>query len=169
MKSSYITRAIKFMEDFIFYLDKYKNPSVAVLHYNIDYHRNVSFHHGITRNCVCCSDYAIKWDYDAYAVEIYGGCEQEYTNYKFAKSYGFEYLFAEITPVSINGKIFYIMPRVTNLAVQTGKYYYPNSLLSEDELTFINHKMGLRDLHDENWGFYHGRVLIIDYANNLKI
>jgi len=166
MKSDYITRAKKFMVSFMPYFESYKDTREAVRYYNHDKHRHVEYYHGIARRCLCLADYAVKWDYNYETVERFGGCEQEVINYQFACDYGYDYLFAEITRIEVNGYIFYVMPRITVLAMNAGTdEYHPDERLSCDEYDFIYNTMRLCDLHDENWGFLHGEVKIIDYAN----
>lgn len=164
MKSNYIVRAQKFMRDFLPYLEAYEFVGRAVLAYNEAKHRHVEHYNGLVRQCVCLSDYAIKWDYNEHYANIYGGCENEVINYNFARKYGYEYLFAEITPIEICGRMFYVMPRVKKLAI-TFDEYEPDSRLSYDEYEFVFGVMGLCDMHDENWGLVNGKVKIIDYAN----
>ena len=165
MKSNYIVRARKFMKDFLPYLLKYNdNVEFAVLDYNRAKHRHVEYYHGLVRRCVCLADYAVKWDYSEYHASVYGGCESEVINYNFAREHGYEYLLAEITPIEIDGHVFYVMPRVKQLAIRFDEYE-PDSRLSEDEYDFLYEVMGLHDMHDENWGIVSGQVKIIDYAN----
>lgn len=166
MKSNYVVRARKFMMDFMPYLIKYGNEkiNVAVHEYNRAKRRHVEYYHGMVRNCLCLADYAVKWDYSDYYADIYGGCENELINYNFACKYGYEYLFAEITPIEINGRVFYVMPRVKTLAIKFDEYE-PDNRLSCEEYDFLYSVMGLHDMHDENWGLVNGRVKIIDYAN----
>lgn len=167
MKSDYITRAKKFITGFLPYLDQYGDDYIrqAVNAYNTAKHRHVQYYFGIARRCLCLSDYAVKWDYNECAVERYGGCEMEVTNYQLARRYGYEYLFAEITRIEVCGRVFYIMPRITTLAMNANiDEYYPEERLTAEEHRFIYDTMGLQDLHNENWGFLHGKVIIIDYA-----
>ena len=163
MKSNYIVRAKKFLLDFIPFFEAYKRIEDAVNAYNLTKRRHVQYFHGAARRCLCLSDYAVKWDYDAYNVKRYGGCEAEVTNYRFACDHGYEYLFAEITRVEIMGHVFYIMPRVKKLGISTDSYS-PDEYMSMDEFEFVYGVMGLYDLHDENWGLVCGQVKIIDYA-----
>lgn len=167
MKSDYVTRAKKFMVGFLPYLDRYGEDGIAraVRVYNGTKHRHVKYYHGIARRCLCLSDYAVKWDYDTRSAERYGGCETEVINYQFACDYGYEYLFAKITRIEVCGRVFYVMPRITVLAMDADiDDYSPDERLTREEYEFVYCTMGLHDLHDENWGFLHGKLIIIDYA-----
>lgn len=166
MKSNYIVRARKFMMDFMPYFFG-KNCSEGVMEssvrrYNHEKNRHVKYFHGATRRCLCLADYAVKWDYSD-EVRLFGGCENEVTNYHFACEHGYDYLFAEITRIEVMGLTFYVMPRVNMLGQMTDEYY-PDEHLSKDEYAFIYYVMGLHDLHGANWGFVNGSVKIIDYA-----
>ena len=167
MKSDYVTRAKKFMVGFLPYLDRYGEEGIrqAVRVYNDTKHRHVEYHHGIARRCLCLADYAVKWDYSERNAKIYGGCEDEVANYQFACEHGYDYLFAEITRIEVCGRVFYVMPRITVLAMDADiDEYGPDERLTAAEFEFVYNTMGLSDLHDENWGFLHGKLIIIDYA-----
>lgn len=165
MKSSYVKRARKFMEMFLPYLTDWNTRSIeeAVTKFNLEKHRDVKYYHGLTRRCLVTSDYAVKWDYNPTGCATFGGCENELANYEYANDHGYGYLFATITRIKVNGRTFYVMPRIKKLALGS-KYYNPDDLLTEDELCFIYDEMNLMDLHDENWGWLNGRVTLIDYA-----
>ena len=166
MKSNYVVRAKKFIADFLPYLNRYGEENIvyAVRVYNDTKHRHVQYFHGIARRCLCLSDYAIKWDFNESTAKRYGGCEAEVINYQFARNHGYEYLFAEITRVEVCGRGFYVMPRISVLAMDACDEYHPDEHLTAEECDFIYNTMGLHDLHDENWGFLHNKVIIIDYA-----
>lgn len=164
MKSNYIVRASKFMRDFFPYMRKCGNIEEAVRVFNETKHRAVKFAKGATRYVLITSDYVVKWDYKGGMASAFGGCREEYTVYEKVKNSGYGYLFAPITPIEVRGRTFYIMPRVRELAVDSGRYYYPEEILSEDETDYLYDVVGLQDLHDENWGFVDGQVTLIDYA-----
>lgn len=160
MKSNYVIRATKFMEQFYPYLYKY-NIEKAVTLFNNDKHRSVIYRHGIARRVLITSDYVVKWDFDKKNCKVFGGCVDEYNRYLKLKDTNYFYLFAEITPIRIKNRTFYVMPRVDYLGVDVNKDIY--EVLEPDEYDFIC-DYGIGDIHDENWGYFHGVPLIIDYA-----
>lgn len=166
MKSDYITRAQKFVMQFYPYIaeiiakdgywDEYEN---AVYRFNLDKHRKVRMAKGAVRVVFISSDYVIKIDYNERCGRQYGNCESEYQAFQYAKNDGFDYLFAEITRINFHGVNFYIMPRVH----VCGKDWISiDEYLTEDEVDYLNEYVA--DLHEENWGFLHKEVKIIDYA-----
>lgn len=160
MKSNYVFRAVKFMEQFYPYFCKYRiGEAVAV--FNRDKHRAVVFKQGAVRRALITSDYVIKWDYNKNNSKCFGGCKDEYKRYMELKDSDYGYLFAEITPIKIRNRIFYVMPRVKYLGKDINKDIY--DVLEGDEYDFLCDS-GVGDMHDENWGIYHGKPLIIDYA-----
>lgn len=161
MKSNYVRRAEKFMREFYPYMRKY-SFSHAVRHFNEEKHRCVQFAHGTVRRVLITSDYVVKWDYNADASRRYGGCRDEYKMYLNIKNSEYSYLFAEITPIRVKSRIFYVMPRVDSLGLDHDADIY--DVLSDDEYNFVCDEVGITDLHDENWGFLHGNPIIIDYA-----
>lgn len=162
MKTSYIERAKKFIKSFYPYFCQY-DISRAVRIYNAEKSRHVKFFHGAVRRCLVLSDYVIKWDYDEDNRRMFGGCEEEYNLYNRVKDSCYNYLLAEITLVEINGTRFYIMPRV-NVAINRREDIDIMDFLSSDEIDFIYDEAGIHDLHEENWGFLKGKVVIFDYA-----
>lgn len=159
MKSNYIVRAQKFMETFYPYMRKY-NIEDAVAHFNEDKHRAVQFRCGAVRRVLVTSDYVVKWDYDKRNSKTFGGCRDEYNKYQKVKDDYYGYLFAEITPIKVSNRIFYVMPRVKSLGYDCDEWI--TDVLNETELAYVNSITG--DVHDENWGYLHGRPVIIDYA-----
>lgn len=160
MKSNYVMRATKFMEQFYPYLYKY-DIEKAVSIFNTDKHRAVIYRHGLTRRVLITSDYVVKWDYDKKNSKTFGGCKEEYKKYLELKDTDYGYLFAEITPIKIKSRTFYIMPRVNYLGYDVNKDIY--EALSDEEYDFLCDTC-IGDIHDENWGYLHGKPLIIDYA-----
>lgn len=161
MKSNYVVRAEKFMKSFYPYMRKYK-IYMAVTRFNEEHHRAVKFCAGSVRRVLVTSDYVIKWDYDKGNSKLYGGCNDEYKRYQKIKDSEYSYLFAEITPIKIKNRIFYVMPRITSLASE--HYECIEDVLKPDELEYIFDILGLEDIHDENWGYLHNQPIIIDYA-----
>lgn len=160
MKSDYITRAANFMESFYPYLYKYEIEK-AVSYFNSDKHRKVIYKHGAVRRVLITSDYVVKWDYDIKNSKCFGGCAQEYKRYIELKDSDYGYLFAEITPIKVRNRMFYVMPRIDYLGTDVGQDIY--EALSYDEYEFICDAC-IGDVHDENWGYLDGEPLIIDYA-----
>lgn len=161
MKSSYIIRAQKFMEMLFPYICDYiYKPYMvedAVERFNLIKHRKVQVEHGSCRIALITSDYVIKWDYSSRGVRNFGGCENEYEMYQTALEDGYDYLFAAITPISINNMIFYCMPRVYGIGDEDRATTW-----TSDELRYIDNHVN--DLHEYNYGFKGGKTIIIDYA-----
>lgn len=162
MKSNYVVRAQKFLREFIPYMRMYP-ISVAVNIYNQEKHRKVMYRHGAVRRALITSDYVIKWDYDAENRHNFGGCREEYKKYLEVKDDYYGYLFAEITPVKVKGRQFYVMPRV-KIAGEYCSNTYIEDVLNEDELDFIFDDARIGDVHENNWGMLHGKPVLIDYA-----
>lgn len=160
MKSNYIVRAQKFMETFYPYMRKY-HIGEAVNHFNEDKHRAVQCRQGAVRRVLITSDYVIKWDYDRRNSKTFGGCREEYKMYQKVKDDYYSYLFAEITPIKVRNRTFYVMPRVKSLGVDHDEWI--DDVLNESEWDYVE-SVGVGDIHDENWGYLHGRPVLIDYA-----
>ncbi len=164
MKTSYIVRAKKFINTIFPYIYSCHN-SVAMVrriidNYNMDHRRNIIVCHGATRIVLVTSDYVIKWDYDEYNVNKYGGCAREYDVYSLACNEGYEYLLAECTSIEKEDMIFNIMPRY-NMREDEYKPYF-EEVLNDDECKWLEENIG--DLHDNNYTIVNGTIIIIDYA-----
>ena len=161
-KNSYEIRAEKFVKQimpFLFNCQTVEDYSVAVRMFNTRYHRSVIMAHGLTRIALITSDYVIKFDYNPAEVEIFGGCEDECTIYAEAKLAGFDYLFAKISRIEINGRYFYIMPRINGI----GRYYEDaQDYMTEDECDWVLTRVF--DLHWRNYGWKNNHVVLIDYS-----
>ena len=159
MKNSYEVRAQKFIRQISSYLDSmttHDDRAFAVDCFNLDYNRKVRYAHGMTRYALITSDYVVKVDY---AVTRWGNCEDEMELYEEAKQDGFEYLFAKISRYDYNGTAFYIMPRIHGI----GKTDWDaDEYLTEDENDWVYEHVC--DLHNENYGWANGHVVIFDYA-----
>lgn len=160
MKSNYIVRAQKFMETFYPYMRKYRIGE-AVIRFNADKHRAVQCRQGAVRRVLITSDYVIKWDYDKRNSKTFGGCREEYKKYQKVKDDYYGYLFAEITPIKVRNRTFYVMPRVKSLGVDHDEWI--DDVLNKNERDYVE-SVGVGDVHDENWGYLHGRPVLIDYA-----
>ena len=166
MKSDWWVRAEKFMEQFI-KEESLSNDNMTmgkrVRNFNQNHHRVVKYAYGQTRHCLMTSDYVIKWDRTDRrgSIESWGGCVQEYNfYYTVAEPEGYEYLFARPVRFKIGRRWFYAMPRIDCLAIDRNADI--EDYLSDEENEWIYDHCW--DLHDENWGFLHGEVQIIDYA-----
>lgn len=162
MKSSYVDRAIKFL-DMIFpcieenLFNTYKVRR-AIQAYNIAHKRNIQVMNGAVRCALITSDYVIKWDYNLNALENIGGCYKEVEMYKLAKSEGYAYLLAEVTPVFRNGIQFNIMPRYN---METRKPDIEDLVDYEEYYWLRRH---INDLHGGNYTIKNGSLVIVDYA-----
>ena len=135
MKSNYVVRAIKFMESFVPYMRQYPTVEMAVRVFNVEKHRKVQCCHGAVRRVLVTSDYVVKWDYDHQNSKCFGGCRDEYKRYKKVKDSDYAYLFAEITPIKVKGRTYYVMPRVERLGADSDKWL--EDILRYDEHEYI--------------------------------
>ena len=163
-KSDYISRAQRFIHQISQYIDAdslyVDDFNYAVAKYNRTYHRHVIFAHGATRFALITSDYVVKVDYDEWQISRFGGCENELSIYTQACNDGMEYLFAEITPYSYHGITYYIMPRIGGI----GRYEEDAwEYMTEEESDWC-YSHGLFDLHNENYGWKNGEIILIDYG-----
>ncbi len=162
MKTSYIVRAIRFLDEIFPYIEGSLEDLISiwriVSHYNSVHRRNILVKNGATRIALITSDYVIKWDYNQRNVNLYGGCEEEAAKYSFAKDEGYEYLLAETTSIKRNNITFNIMPRIK---IHENKPFLED-LLADDEYDWITTYIG--DLHKGNYDIVEGRFIAIDYA-----
>ena len=163
--SSYEVRAIRFIHQIFPYFKDCKcceDYQWAVMKFNRDCSRSVKFDHGQTRVAFMTSDYVVKLDYNPIGVQRWGGCEEEHKFYEYAFREGYAYLFAKIKPYYYRGIVFYIMPRVKGI----GKYLYDaDEYMADHEVSWCWNS-GLRDLHNFNYGWKNGNIIIIDYGAN---
>jgi hypothetical protein len=158
-KNSYEERAKRFIAQIFPYLDEcydHEEREYAVAQFNEDYHRKVFYTHGMSRYALVTSDYVVKVDYQA---TRWGNCEDEMELYEEAERDGFAYLFAKISRYDYEGVSFYIMPRIYGI----GRFFYDADeyLTAEESDWCWDH---VRDLHNENYGWKNGHVIIFDYA-----
>lgn len=169
MKTNYEIRAQKLIEKFFPYFSEcvghgeitINKVRKAVARFNGSHRAyNVQVENGSSRIVLLCSDYVIKMDYDG---TPYGGCEDEVAIYKKACAYGVEDAFARISRFSMEGYDFYIMPKV-RIAASFGYGRFPllEDVLNEEENDFINSFVA--DTHEYNYGKFHGRWVMVDYA-----
>lgn len=162
VKSNYIIRAKKFIAMITPFLPDYNDPDGfrnAVTMFNRCYHRKVIVSCGLTRIALITSDYVIKIDYNPYEIKTFGGCENECRLYRQAKKCGFDYLLAAITKVVYEGRKFYIMPRIYGIGrTKEDAWKY----MTEEEFLWFGNRVA--DLHNLNYGWKNGRIVIIDYS-----
>lgn len=166
MKSSYIVRARQFAWDIYPFIRECKTVSdyeEAVENFNIINHRKVRVACGQTRVVLITSDYVLKIDYGT-RQELYGGCENEHRAYQKVYNDGYAYLFARITPVMVNEKVYYIMPRIERIGAEFNDWNEAYDVVNDDESEYLYENF--RDLHYENFGTRKGRPVIVDYAYN---
>lgn len=159
MRNTYEVRAQKFIQQIAPYFDyavDHDDREYAVDCFNFDYRRKVIYAHGMTRYALITSDYVVKVDY---ASTRWGNSEDEMEIYEEAKQDGFDYLFAKISRYDYNGTSYYIMPRIHGIGK---KWYDADEYLTEEELDWVRDH--ICDLHNENYGWKNGRVVIFDYA-----
>lgn len=156
---SYIERAKDFIAEIIPYLENcntHDERMDAVFHFNMEHNRRVEYNHGQSRYALATSDYVVKVDYRC---SLWGGSVDEMELYEEAEQDGFAYLFAKITQYKYNDKYFYIMPRIKGV----GRYYADaDEYMTEEEADWCYDHVS--DLHNENYGWKNGHVVIFDYA-----
>lgn len=167
MKSSIEQRATKFVHDIYPFIKNCKSVGdyierVAI--YNKVTHRKVKVCNGAVRVCFVLSDYCVKIDFNAYGADCYGGCEDEYNFYKYAEEVGYDYLFAYINKIEVCGRTWYVMERINNTCSEDYEWEYAENLVDVDECAWL--QQNCQDLHNNNFGFKNGRVVIVDYAYN---
>ena len=162
MKSSYVDRAVRFLDMILPYIDGnlFNTCKVrkVIWDYNVGHKRNIQVMWGAVRCALITSDYVIKWDYNLNALENIGGCYKEVEMYKLAKSEGYAYLLAEVTPVFRNGIQFNIMPRYN---MEARKPCIEN-LVDYKEYHWL--RKHIDDLHCGNYTIKNGSLVIVDYA-----
>ena len=133
----------------------------AVEAFNATYHRNVRMAHGQTRIALITSDYVLKIDYGT-RQRMWGGCEEECRGYQMAFNDGYGYLFAPISRVMVNEKVYYIMPKITRIGETYNGYDDAYEKVNYEESNYLlNH---FHDLHCRNYGWKDGHPVIVDYA-----
>ena len=161
MKNDYEVRAQKFIRQIFPYLEGCRNDhsdrEYAVWTFNRDHNRKVMYEHGMTRYALITADYVVKVDY---ACTRWGNSEDEMELYEEAVQDGFEYLFAKISRYLYQDMAFYIMPRIHGIG---SKFYDADEYMTASEVNWCcDH--GLCDLHNQNYGWQDGHVVIFDYA-----
>lgn len=163
--SNYEVRAKKFIAKVYPYIkncDDSFDFSLAINRFNRECHRNVQIASGSTRVVMITSDYVIKVDYDGWGKGTWGSCADEVRMYRKAKHDGFAHLFAKVTPVRKGyNRTFYIMPRIGGIAK---KPYDADEYVDGDDYIYLYENVG--DLHNHNYGWKDGHIVMIDYAYN---
>ena len=163
MANDYITRAKKFVQEIYPLIKNCRNEwdyAESVDEFNALKHRKVIFNHGLTRVALITSDYVVKFDWNQYQVETWGGCEDEISLYEEAEADGFAYLFAKITRYEYNNSRFYIMPRIHGIGRTFDDAW---EYMTEREYNWCEDH-GVHDLHNHNYGWRDDQICIIDYA-----
>ena len=167
MKSNYVARACKFMNQFLafagdFDINNTWEVSKKVKEFNYRYNRKVIVSSGSCRIALITADYVIKWDYNKNNVNNFGGCKDELQNYRMAAADGYDYLLAKITPFTNEKGTFYVMPRIKRVASYENRCIDLEDFLTRDEYRYICNNF--RDLHLANWGVIGNSAIIFDYA-----
>ena len=163
--SSYEIRAIKFIHQVYSYINNCSTVGeyeASIRVYNAQHHRHVHCDAGSARIALITSDYVIKLNYNPYKVKEWGGCEQELKLYNQAFKDGFDYLLAKIKPYYYKGQVFYIMPRIHNIAKT---FYDADYYMTAQEYNWCK-SVELHDLHRYNYGWKNRHIVIIDYGAN---
>lgn len=169
IKNDYEVRAKKFIKEFAPYLkgiritksNSYKICD-AVRRFNADKKRNVKVDSGVSRIVLIASDYVIKLDF---GTTWAGNSETEMLGYQQAQKDGFEYLLAKISLYKYRNRSFFIMPRARVATTLTwGSQRKLWHRLTENERRCLCDNF--EDLHKNNWGSLHGKLVLIDYAWN---
>lgn len=159
MRSNYEDRAKQFIQQIFPYIEDCETHDErleAVLTFNSQNHRKVKYAHGSSRYALISSDYVVKVDYRH---TCWGTSEDEIELYNEAVQDGFEYLFAKISRYQYRDRYFYIMPRIEGVGSTP---WDADEYLEEDEADWCWYHVC--DLHNENYGWKNGHVVIIDYA-----
>lgn len=164
MKKSYVIRARHFaalIHPFIANCVTVEDFEDAVDNFNVMYHRNVRLAHGQTRIALITSDYVLKIDYGTRR-SLWGGCEEECRGYQMAFNDGYGYLFAQISRVMVNEKVYYIMPRIKHIDEEYNNYEDAYDKVNNEECDYLFKHF--HDLHCRNYGWKDGHPVIVDYA-----
>ena len=160
MKKSYINRAQKFIKDLLPFIEDFSTLSeieYAVRRFNEIKHRKVKVMNGSVRVVFITSDYVVKMNYDDENAEYWGGNCEEANMYQIAINSGMEYLFAPATLWEYMGVEWIIMPRINNI----GNYNAWKTISDEDKFWLRD---TVDDIHNGNYGIWHGHFVMIDYA-----
>lgn len=166
MRNDYLTRARKFSATLVnlfegcVTLEDFENAIDVYNHYHA---RPLSYDHGVSRITIIRSDYVIKFDYQNtnswWGNGRAGSCESEEQVYRRAVEEGMSHLLAETTVYHENDLTFSIMPRIKGIGLFS-KDWTKTCTLEEEDWLWSN----IRDLHEYNIGYRHGKVCVIDYA-----
>lgn len=126
---------------------------------------NIEYAHGAVRFVFVGEDFVIKLNYgDKNRIKWAGGCLEEYKCYKQFEADNMDYLLCPLTKIKGGHHFYYVMPRATVAYEEEldEDDYWRN--ISPDEAEYINRYVN--DIHNENFGFYEDRCVLIDYAWN---
>ena len=163
MKIETLQRATEFMKTFSKFLAEYQDFTLATDMFNNAVGTDLKCACGAVREVVICNDFVVKWDYNIKNVKSLGGCAREFEVYNAIRDSKFAYLFAEIAPIQIGKKTYWVMPRVKQMAYDLENDDIDN-YLSDEEMDFLYEEAIIYDLHSCNWGLIDGHPVIIDYA-----
>jgi len=166
MKTNYEVRATKFAKVLVRLFENcvtFSDFTDAIRTYNENHVHPLHWANGVSRIAIIRSDYVIKFDYqtenDYWADGRAGNCESEARLYELAVSAGMEHLLAKTTILHMNGLTFSIMPRISGIG-QSNRNWADYCTTEEFDWLYDN----INDLHENNVGYRHGKVCVIDYA-----
>lgn len=164
MKSNYEVRARVFAQaiyPFVCDCKSIADFENAIEEFNILFHRHVRVDCGQTRVVFITSDYVLKLDYGNRG-KRWGTCADERKAYCKVVRDGYAYLFAKTTPIMVNEKVFYVMPRINRIGVQYNGWDEAYDVVNDKERDYLYDNF--RDLHSENYGWKNRKPVIVDYA-----
>jgi len=164
MKSSYMVRARQFAQEIYPYISDCKSVEDfewAVEVFNRFNHRAVKVANGLTRVALITSDYVLKIDYGTRQKD-FGGCADEYRAYQRVFKDGYADLFARISAVMVNEKVYYIMPKIDRIGEEYNGDIEALDVVDADANDYLWEHF--RDLHCNNFGWKNGNPVIVDYA-----
>lgn len=164
MKSTYEVRARAFAHaiyPFVCDCKTVEQFQTAVENFNALFNRHVRMSHGQTRVVFITSDYVLKLDYGNRG-NRWGTCADERKAYCKVFRDGFAYLFAKTTPIMVNEKVFYAMPRINRIGTEYNGYDEAWDVVGDKERDYLWDNF--RDLHAENFGWKNHNPIIVDYA-----
>ena len=117
---------------------------------------------GMSRTCVIYDDFVVKFDTGN---SYYGHSYSEFIGYKNAIRAGYDHLFAPMHHIKVNNRYYYVMERVSYLAIECDDYCDYDWCDTDFYDEWVDNHFC--DLHDENWGFdEEDNPKLIDYAFN---
>ena len=164
MRSGYEVRARVFAQaiyPFVCDCKTVEDYEDAISNFNVMFHRHVRVNCGQTRVVFITSDYVLKLDYGNRG-RMWGTCADERKAYCKVFRDGYAYLFAKTTPIMVNEKVFYVMPRINRVGTEYNGWDEAWDVVDDEERDYLFENF--RDLHSENFGWKNRKPVIIDYA-----